>query len=178
MVNAGLGDLGDIDWDRVEPHNQAAHAAGETVDSLTLTRSLNQLHRMTRDIVVRFDRVFDLFVTPTLTIEPPAVGVLEAVHRQRGPVTEVVAMAAFTAVFNITGQPAVSLPLHTAAVRPAGGCTDRGRALAGGPADPGWPPSSRRPARGPVGVPAWADHRQAHGGRRRMPDRWPARSDR
>ena len=28
------------------------------------------------------------------------------------PVMEVVAMAAFTAVFNITGQPAVSLPLH------------------------------------------------------------------
>ncbi len=28
---------------------------------------------------------------------------------------EVAAMAAFTAVFNITGQPAVSLPLHTAA---------------------------------------------------------------
>jgi amidase len=115
VVNAGLGDLGDIDWDRVEPHNLAGHAAGQAVDSLTLTRSLNQLHRMTRDIVARFDRQFDLFVTPTLTIEPPAVGLLEAVHREAGPVTEVVAMAAFTAVFNITGQPAVSLPLHTAA---------------------------------------------------------------
>ncbi len=71
VVNAGLGDMADIDWDRVEPHNQAGHAAGEAVDSLTLTRSLNQLHRMTRDIVARFDRDFDLFVTPTLTIEPP-----------------------------------------------------------------------------------------------------------
>jgi len=30
---------------------------------------------------------------------------------------EVVAMAAFTAVFNITGQPAISLPLH---VSPSG----------------------------------------------------------
>ena len=102
--------LADIDWDRVEPHNQAGRAAGEAVDSLTLTRSLNQLHRMTRDIVARFDREFDLFVTPTLTIEPPAVGLLEAVHREGDPVMEVVAMAAYTAVFNITGQPAVSLP--------------------------------------------------------------------
>jgi amidase len=115
VVNAGLGDMTDIDWNRVEPHNRAGHAAGEAVDSLTLTRSLNELHRMTRDIVARFDRDFDLFVTPTLTIEPPAVGVLEAVHREAGPVMEVVAMAAFTAVFNITGQPAVSLPLHMAA---------------------------------------------------------------
>jgi amidase len=31
------------------------------------------------------------------------------------PPLEVMSMAAFTAVFNITGQPAVSLPLHTAA---------------------------------------------------------------
>ena len=29
---------------------------------------------MTRDIVARFDRDFDLLVTPTMTIEPPAVG--------------------------------------------------------------------------------------------------------
>ena len=31
------------------------------------------------------------------------------------PIIDIVAMAAFTAVFNITGQPAVSLPLHVAA---------------------------------------------------------------
>ena len=64
----------------------------------------------------RFDTEFDLLVTPTMSIEPPPVGLLEAVHAGAGgPVIEVVAMAAFTAIFNITGQPAISLPLHMAA---------------------------------------------------------------
>ena len=62
----------------------------------------------------RFYDEFDLLVTPTMTIEPPKVGLLEAVHAEAGPTTEIVAMAAFTAVFNITGQPAISLPLHMA----------------------------------------------------------------
>jgi amidase len=115
VVNAGLGETDGIDWDRVEPHNRAGYAAAQAVDSLTLTRSIGELQRMSRAIVARFDDDFDLLVTPTLTIEPPEVGLLGEVHAASGPVLEVVAMAAFTAVFNITGQPAVSLPLHVAA---------------------------------------------------------------
>jgi len=114
VMNAGLGELAGIDWARVEPHNRAAHAAAEAVDSLALARSLAELQRMTRIIARRFHDDFDLLVTPTMTIEPPKVGLLEAVHADPGaPVMEIVAMAAFTAVFNITGQPAISLPLHT-----------------------------------------------------------------
>lgn len=70
---------------------------------------------MTRAIVARFDDEFDLLVTPTMSIQPPPVGLLAAAHEGAGtgmPPMEVVAMAAFTAVFNITGQPAISLPLY------------------------------------------------------------------
>jgi amidase len=115
VVNAGLAELEGIDWDLVEPHNRAALAAAEAVDSITLTRSLGELHRLTRTVVARFGGEFDLLITPTMTIEPPRVGLLEAVHAGAGvPILEIVAMAAFTAIFNITGQPAVSLPLHVA----------------------------------------------------------------
>ncbi|MGA3146416.1 MAG: amidase [Acidimicrobiales bacterium] len=116
VINAGLAETDGIDWERVEPHNRAAYAAAEEVDSLTFVRSLGQLQRMSRKIVARFDTEFDLLVTPTMSIEPPGVGLLDAVHAGAGaPVLEVVAMAAFTAIFNITGQPAISLPLHVAA---------------------------------------------------------------
>ncbi|HEY4947753.1 MAG TPA: amidase [Acidimicrobiales bacterium] len=115
VVNAGLSEYPDIDWTRVEPHNQAGYAAAEAVDSAVFTRSLIALHQLTRTIVARFDDEFDLLVTPTMTVEPPKVGLLEAVHAGAGaPVLDIVAMAAFTAVYNITGQPAISLPLHVA----------------------------------------------------------------
>jgi amidase len=115
VVNAGLSEVMDCDWDRVEPHNQAALAAGRAVDSVTFARSLAELQRMTRAVVTRFDDEFDLLVTPTMSVEPPMVGLLEAVHAGAGaPIMDIVAMAAFTAIFNITGQPAISLPLHVA----------------------------------------------------------------
>ena len=70
---------------------------------------------MTRVLLARFDDEFDLLVTPTMAIEPPPVGLLAQVHAQPDfPPIEIMSMAAFTAVFNITGQPAVSLPLHVA----------------------------------------------------------------
>jgi len=116
VINAGLSEMDGIDWDLVEPHNRAAHEAAKTVDSLTFASSLAELQRMTRQIVARFDHEFDLLVTPTMSIEPPAVGLLSSVHAGAGgPVAEIVAMAAFTAIFNITGLPAISLPLHQAA---------------------------------------------------------------
>ena len=71
---------------------------------------------MTRILVARFDYEFDLLVTPTMAIEPPRVGILDQVHASPDfPPIEVLSMAAFTAVFNITGQPAISLPLHMSA---------------------------------------------------------------
>jgi amidase len=113
VVYAGLSEPVGIDWDKVEPHNRGGHAAAEAVDSLTLAHSISELQRMTRTIVARFDDEFDLLVTPTMTVEPPKVGLLEEVHAQAGAaVMDIVAMAAFTASFNITGQPAISLPLH------------------------------------------------------------------
>jgi amidase len=112
VVNAGLGELEGIDWSRVEPHDRAGFEAGRRVDSLTLVHSYSELARFTRSVAPRFDDEFDLLVTPTMSIEPPEVGLLEAVHAAAAPTTEIVAMAAFTAVWNMTGQPAISLPLH------------------------------------------------------------------
>jgi amidase len=115
VVHAGLAEVEGVDFDDVEPHNRVAYAAARAVDSLAFAASIGALQRLSRTVVARFDHDFDLLVTPTMAIEPPAVGLLGSVHAQpEGPPFEVMAMAGFTAVFNITGQPAVSLPLHMA----------------------------------------------------------------
>ena len=55
-----------------------------------------------------------MLVTPTTAILPPPVGsVLEQAHAKPGePVDAVLAMVAFTVFANITGLPAISLPVH------------------------------------------------------------------
>jgi len=116
VVNSGLAEYEDIDWEKVEPHNRAGFAAARAVDSVDFARSLIELRRTTRALVTRFHEEFDLLVTPTMAIGPPRVGVLEHSHASPDfPPLEVLSMAAFCAVFNITGQPAVSLPIHTSA---------------------------------------------------------------
>ena len=114
VVNTGYGDYPDVDWSRVEPHNAAGHAAGLGVDGLTVVSSLHELQRLSRAVVAHFGPDFDVLVTPTLTIEPPVAGTVlaEAHAHPEVPPSGALAMAAFTAVYNITGQPAVSLPLH------------------------------------------------------------------
>ena len=133
VANADLGDAeGVIDWEKAEPHIRAYRAAAEGVDSLTYVRSVHTLQRLSSEIVARWGTEFDLLLTPTMAVEPPRAGeVLAAVHAaaETGvPVIDVFAMTALTAGFNVTGQPAVSLPTH---MSPAG--VPIGVQLVGGP---------------------------------------------
>jgi amidase len=115
LVNAGLGDyvrLG-VDFTKVEPHNAAAYAQAQSVSSTELVADLGRLQGANRHLLARWGTEFDLLVTPTMAIEPPAAGAILA-QAQTNPGNlppEVFAMAAFTAPFNVSGQPAISLPL-------------------------------------------------------------------
>lgn len=113
IVNSGLADYPDVDWTRTEPHVQAGRAAAQGVDSLLYVASVHELQRFSRVQVARWGSEFDVLLTPTLAILPPPVGVLEEVHATPDATSMTVfAMAVFNAFFNITGQPAVSLPLQ------------------------------------------------------------------
>lgn len=120
VANADLGDFeGIVDWEKVEPHIKAFRAAAHEVDSLSYARCVHVLQRHSRAIVARWGSDFDILVTPTMAVEPLAAGaVLEAAHAAAAtgsPVLEVFQMTAFTAGFNVTGQPAISLPTHMSA---------------------------------------------------------------
>jgi amidase len=56
---------------------------------------------------------FDVLITPTLPKPPPEIGYLQLPAEQSAQATErVIEYMAYTYPFNLTGQPAMSLPLH------------------------------------------------------------------
>jgi amidase len=114
LTQGGLADYEGVDWTAVEPH--IAHQrglAGETgaYDYVLAARTLELLSRRE---VARWGRDFDVLLTPVSAILPPPAGsVLNAQHAAPDqPLFEVVASVSFTAFGNVTGLPAVSLPMH------------------------------------------------------------------
>ncbi len=114
LTQGGLADYEGVDWSATEPH--IAHQrqlAGDTgaYDYVLAARTLELLSRQE---VARWRRDFDVLLTPTSAILPPLAGAtMEAQHATpEAPVGDVVASVSFTAFGNVTGLPAVSLPLH------------------------------------------------------------------
>ncbi len=115
MTQGGLADYeGQIDWSQVEPHVAHARKAAEELGAYAYVHAARTLELLSRREVARWGRDFDVLVTPTSAILPPPAGsILAASHAAPDqPVFDVVASASFTAFCNVTGLPAVSLPLH------------------------------------------------------------------
>ncbi len=115
MTIGGIADYDGVDWARVEPHNRHAYeAATDRVSAYEYVTAAQRLERLSRREVARWGRDFDLLLTPTSGILPPPSGqVLASQHAAPDqPVFETIASVCFTAFGNITGLPAISLPLH------------------------------------------------------------------
>lgn len=97
----------------VEPQTWAMVEIGRMFSAREYVAAREALHAHTRRIARWWADGFDLLLTPTLAEPPPLLGEFTAppgdpfarMPRQTPFVT-------FTAPFNITGQPAISLPLH------------------------------------------------------------------
>jgi amidase len=115
VINASLADYEGVDWDKVEPHIAQAVADARATSSFEYAASAAMLERYSRELVSAWGADFDVLVTPTTAILPPPAGaVLQLAHANPGqPVEAVLAMVAFTIFANITGLPAISLPVHT-----------------------------------------------------------------
>jgi amidase len=115
MTQGGLADYeGLIDWSAVEPHIAHHRRAADELGAYAYVHAARTLELLGRREVARWGRDFDVLVTPTSAILPPVAGsILEAQHAAPDqPVFDVVASVSFTAFGNVTGLPAVSLPLH------------------------------------------------------------------
>lgn len=115
MTIGGVADYDGVDWEKTEPHNRHAYeAATKRVNSYEYVVAVQKLERLTRREVAQWGRDFDVLLTPTSAILPPAAGsVLATQHAAPDqPVLETIRSVCFTAFGNITGLPSMSLPLH------------------------------------------------------------------
>jgi len=93
--------------------NWAVTEMGKKVSGTAYLAAVEVLNRYTRKVAVWWEEGFDLLVSPTLPEPPPPIG--ELVPDPREPLKGFQrsgVLTAFTLPFNVTGQPAISLPLH------------------------------------------------------------------
>jgi amidase len=99
-----------ITEDEIEPRNAVYRQLGAAQDAVTYLQSRVWIGMWARRMA-QWWTSHDLLLTPTLGAPPPELGWFTA----EGPEQEgwrVVSFIPYTAQFNMTGQPAVSLPMH------------------------------------------------------------------
>ena len=104
----------EIGRDDVEPCTWALAEQGRTHSAGDLLRAFERAQASTRRIASWWaDEGFDLLLTPTCAEPPPRLGEFEApADNPAAPIIRAIPFGTFTAGFNTTGQPAISLPLH------------------------------------------------------------------
>ncbi len=102
----------EIGPDDVEPLTWALAEMGRGVNGADYLAAVGQ-HQLLSRMVAALHDTYDLLLTPTLGEVPPPLGTFD----DSGPdpldaIRRAGLTAAFTATYNVTGQPAISLPLH------------------------------------------------------------------
>jgi amidase len=92
----------------LEPHNRAFVEEAAATSSVEYGRTVLRLQMLARSIAAFFAD-HDVVLTPTLALLPVLIG--SVFEDPQGPVQACVRFTPFTPVANLTGQPAVSLPL-------------------------------------------------------------------
>ena len=103
-----------LDPDEVEAVTRGAIALAQTISGADYLASVKKVHRFGRELAAFFED-YDLLLTPTLAEPPAKIGRFapdneDFLDYRLGP-TGLLPYSPFTAVFNATGQPAMSVPL-------------------------------------------------------------------
>jgi amidase len=112
--SAKTGD--EIGPEDVEPTTWALAEAGRGHSGGAYLAAVEYHQRLTRRVAEWWQSGYDLLLTPTTGEPATALGEFEApADNPAAPIVRAIPLAAFTAGFNSTGQPAISLPLHQTA---------------------------------------------------------------
>jgi amidase len=97
----------------VEPTTWALAEAGRGHSAADYLKAIEYHQRLTRRVAEWWEQGFDLLLTPTTGEPATTLGEFAAPPSQpAAPLLRSIPLGAFTAAFNTTGQPAISLPLH------------------------------------------------------------------
>jgi len=99
--------------DDIEPGNHLMAQFGNATNAVAYLSAVTWMHSWTRRVVSWWlprdgKQGFDVLVTPTLAGPPPKIGALSG-DDSTDRIREIMQ---YTAQFNMTGQPGISLPLH------------------------------------------------------------------
>jgi amidase len=98
--------------DQFEPMTWALYQKGKEHSGVSYVTALETLHRIARG-VAGFFRQYDLLLTPTLAEPPVPLGTFDSPPEDpMAGMKRVARFMAFTQLCNVTGQPAMSVPLH------------------------------------------------------------------
>lgn len=97
--------------DDVEPGTYAVIQAGASASAADYARALRVLHGVGRQ-VARFFEGYDAILTPTMAVPPPPLGLLALTTEDPEAYLALLLQSiGFTQLFNVTGCPAMSVPL-------------------------------------------------------------------
>ena len=108
FVNMGDAIGRPIGEDDVEASNWSMGSIGRSVSAADSIASVKWVHAWSRRLHAWWDD-FDVLVSPVIAVPPPPLGWLSDPEHGMERLTSILQ---FTAQFNVSGQPAVSLPLH------------------------------------------------------------------
>jgi amidase len=100
----GEDDVEPLTWQLAQIGNE--RSGGRYLQDVALHQGISRL------IAGWFMGGHDLLLTPTMAEVPPRLGEIDTHEPDLGGYRRCLPAGAFTALFNVTGQPAISLPLH------------------------------------------------------------------
>jgi len=96
----------------LEPWNQMMAEVGGATSAAAYVEALEQLQGYARDVATWWAGGFDILLTPTLTRPPVPLGFVGPEVDPMEAFTRLAGLTSFSMPFNVTGQPAISLPMH------------------------------------------------------------------
>jgi Asp-tRNA(Asn)/Glu-tRNA(Gln) amidotransferase A subunit family amidase len=102
----------DIAEEEVEPLTWICYQGGKLATAANYATGMQTLHRTGREVAPFFE-TYDVLLTPVLAKPPIKLGVANTQSKNTEEFIEVVkTYSPFCQLFNVTGQPAMSVPLH------------------------------------------------------------------